>query len=65
MTTTENLIERDLISKLEDLKCTYRPDIRDRAALASLETGKAFQGCITKIGRVRSAFHQGQELVLQ
>jgi type I restriction enzyme R subunit len=33
MTTTENQIERDLISKLEDLKYTYRPDIRDRAAL--------------------------------
>lgn len=33
MTTTENKIERDLISKLEDLKYTYRPDIRDRAAL--------------------------------
>jgi hypothetical protein len=33
MTTTENLIERDLIAKLEDLKYTYRPDIRDRAAL--------------------------------
>lgn len=31
--TTENLIERDLISKLEDLKYTHRPDIRDRAAL--------------------------------
>jgi len=33
MTTTENLIERDLIAKLEDLKYTYRRDIRDRAAL--------------------------------
>jgi type I restriction enzyme R subunit len=33
MMTTENQIERDLISKLEDLKYTYRPDIRDRAAL--------------------------------
>lgn len=33
MTTTENQIELDLISKLEDLKYTYRPDIRDRAAL--------------------------------
>ena len=33
MTITENQIERDLISKLEDLKYTYRPDIRDRAAL--------------------------------
>jgi hypothetical protein len=25
-TTTEDLIERDLIAKLEDLKYTYRPD---------------------------------------
>jgi hypothetical protein len=33
MTTTENLIERDLIAKLEDLKYTYRHDIRDRTAL--------------------------------
>ncbi|WP_284077399.1 type I restriction endonuclease subunit R [Herbaspirillum aquaticum] len=33
MTTTENQIELDLISKLEDLKYAYRPDIRDRAAL--------------------------------
>jgi type I restriction enzyme R subunit len=33
MTTTENLIEKDLIAKLEDLKYTYRPDIRDLAAL--------------------------------
>lgn len=33
MTTTENQIEQDLISKLEDLKYTYRSDIRDRAAL--------------------------------
>ena len=33
MTTTENQIEQDLISKLDDLKYTYRPDIRDRAAL--------------------------------
>ena len=33
MTTSEKQIERDLISKLEDLKYTYRPDIRDRAAL--------------------------------
>ena len=33
MTTTENQIEQDLISKLEDLKYIYRPEIRDRAAL--------------------------------
>lgn len=33
MTTTESLIERDLIEKLKDLKYTYREDIRDRASL--------------------------------
>ena len=31
--TTESQIEQSLISKLSDLKYTYRPDIRDRAAL--------------------------------
>lgn len=31
--TTETNIEEDLISKLQDLKYTYRTDIRDRAAL--------------------------------
>ncbi|MHB8370769.1 MAG: type I restriction endonuclease subunit R [Leptospirales bacterium] len=31
--TTEKSIEEDLISKLGDLKYTFRPDIRDRAAL--------------------------------
>jgi type I restriction enzyme R subunit len=31
--TTENNIELDLIAKLTELKYTYRPDIRDRAAL--------------------------------
>ena len=31
--TTENQIEQSLIAKLEDLKYSYRPDIRDRAAL--------------------------------
>jgi len=33
MTTTENQIELDLIGKLQDLKYSYRSDIRDRAAL--------------------------------
>ena len=33
MTTSEQQIELDLITKLGDLKYTYRPDIRDRAAL--------------------------------
>ena len=33
--TTEKGIEEDLISKLQDLKYTFRPDIRDRSALES------------------------------
>ena len=33
MTTTENQIEHNFIAKLGELKYTYRPDIRDRAAL--------------------------------
>jgi len=33
MTTKENQVEQDFIAKLGDLKYTYRPDIRDRAAL--------------------------------
>jgi type I restriction enzyme R subunit len=33
MTTTESLIEQDLITRLVDLKYSYRTDIRDRAAL--------------------------------
>jgi type I restriction enzyme R subunit len=33
MTTTEHLIEQDLIATLENLKYVYRPDIRDRSAL--------------------------------
>ncbi len=33
MTTSESVLERELITKLEDLKYSYRADIRDRAAL--------------------------------
>ena len=33
MTATEDKIEKELISKLEDLKYVYRPDIRDRSTL--------------------------------
>jgi len=33
MTRSEQQIERDLIAKLGELKYSYRPDIRDRAAL--------------------------------
>ncbi|MFY9261838.1 MAG: HsdR family type I site-specific deoxyribonuclease, partial [Gallionella sp.] len=33
MTTTENQLEQGLIEKLQQLKYTYRPDIRDRSTL--------------------------------
>jgi len=33
MSSNESVIERELISKLEELKYSYRPDIRDRATL--------------------------------
>lgn len=33
--TTEKGIEDNLISKLQDLKYTFRPDIRDRLSLES------------------------------
>lgn len=33
MTTTESQIEQSLIAKLQELKYTYRQDIRDREAL--------------------------------
>lgn len=33
MSVKESNIEQKLINKLEDLKYTYRPDIRDKATL--------------------------------
>jgi type I restriction enzyme R subunit len=60
MTTTENLIERDLISKLEDLKYTYRPDIRDRAALE-----KNFREKFEALNRVRLTDAEFQRLLEQ
>ncbi|ODT98748.1 MAG: DEAD/DEAH box helicase [Rhodospirillales bacterium SCN 65-16] len=33
MNTTENALEKSLVTKLQDLKYEYRPDIRDRASL--------------------------------
>lgn len=56
MTTTENQIEQDLIAKLGDLKYTYRPDIRDRAALEA-----NFRAKFEALNRVRltdSEFHR-------
>ena len=58
MTTTENLIERDLISKLEDLKYTYRPDIPDRAALE-----KNFRDKFEALNRVRLTDAEFQRLL--
>lgn len=60
MTTTESLIERDLISKLEDLKYTYRPDIRDRAALE-----KNFRVKFEALNRVRLTDAEFQRLLEQ
>jgi type I restriction enzyme R subunit len=60
MTTTENLIERDLIAKLEDLKYTYRPDIRDRAALE-----KNFREKFEALNRVRLTDAEFQRLLEQ
>ncbi|HCF3095084.1 TPA: hypothetical protein NIB80_005770, partial [Pseudomonas aeruginosa] len=50
MTTTEQQIELDLIAKLGDLKYTYRPDIRDRAALEAVDVAKPL-GSAVDIGR--------------
>ena len=33
MSTSESAIEQELVSKLQELKYVYRPDIRDRATL--------------------------------
>jgi type I restriction enzyme R subunit len=60
MTTAENQIERDLISKLEDLKYTYRPDIRDRAALE-----KNFREKFEALNRVRLTDAEFQRLLEQ
>ncbi len=60
MTTTENLIERDLIAKLEDLKYTYRHDIRDRAALE-----KNFREKFEALNRVHLTDSEFQRLLDQ
>jgi type I restriction enzyme R subunit len=58
MTTTENQIELELIAKLSDLKYTYRPDIRDRAALES-----NFRGKFQELNRVTLTDGEFQRLV--
>lgn len=58
MTTTENRIEQDLIAKLGDLKYTYRPDIRDRAALEA-----NFREKFEALNRVRLTDSEFQRLL--
>jgi type I restriction enzyme R subunit len=58
--TAENNIERDLISKLNDLKYAYRPDIRDRAALE-----KNFREKFEALNRVRLTDAEFQRLLEQ
>jgi type I restriction enzyme R subunit len=58
--TTEHLIERDLIAKLEDLKYAYRPDIRDRAALE-----QNFREKFEALNRVRVTDSEFQRLLEQ
>lgn len=60
MTTTENLIERDLIAKLKDLKYTYRHEIRDRAALE-----KNFREKFEALNRVHLTDSEFQRLLDQ
>jgi type I restriction enzyme R subunit len=60
LTTTENLIERDLIAILEDLKYTYRPDIRDREALE-----KNFREKFETLNRIRLTDAEFQILLEQ
>ena len=58
MTTTEHQIELDLIAKLGDLKYTYRPDIRDRAALDA-----NFRAKFEALNRVRLTDSEFQRLL--
>ena len=58
MTAAENLIERDLIATLEDLKYTCRPDIRDRASLEA-----NFREKFEALNRVRLTDSEFQRLL--
>lgn len=58
MSTTEQAIEHDLVSRLEDLKYIYRPDIRDRAALEA-----NFRQKFEALNRVRLTESEFQRLL--
>ena len=56
----EQQIEQDLITKLGDLKYTYRPDIRDRAALE-----RNFRDKFQELNRVRLTDNEFERLLEQ
>lgn len=58
MTSTENRIEQELITRLGDLKYSYRPDIRDRAALEA-----NFRAKFEALNRVRLTDSEFQRLL--
>ena len=58
MTTTENLIEQDLIEKLRDLKYVHRDDIRDRLSLEA-----NFRTKFEELNRVRLSDAEFQRLL--
>src|SRR5580692_4555918 len=58
MTTTENLIEQDLIEKLRDLKYVHRDDIHDRLSLEA-----NFRTKFEELNRVRLSDAEFQRLL--
>ena len=60
MTTTESVIEDDLLAKLRELKYVYRDDIRDRA---SLEQNFRFK--FQELNRVTLSENEFQRLLEQ
>ncbi len=62
MTTTESQIEHDLIKKLCDLKYTYRPDIRDRAALE--QNFRQHFEALNRVHLTGSEFHRLLETII-
>jgi type I restriction enzyme, R subunit len=59
---TEQEIERALIEKLGDLKYTYRPDIRDRAALE--QNFRQHFEALNRVHLTDSEFHRLLESII-
>ena len=60
--TKENQIESSLIKKLEDLKYTYRPDIRDKATL-ELNFREKFER-LNRVKLTNSEFHRLRDVIV-